>query len=201
MTTEPAAPTDTADPTAPERRAAEAAETLAAEGRPVTNRAVRDRAGVAMAVAAEAARQWNERVAGQAQVPDAPDAVLARFAGLWREAYIVARDQLAAERDALTVRLQASEDEIRSLTEDLSESDARVAELEAALGQSRAEIEHVTRDAEQAAGAAAAEHADALSGERSRADRAEGALGAVTAERDRLLAQLDRRKGSARTNG
>lgn len=39
-----------------QRRAAEAAEDLAAEGAPVTNRTVRQRAGVAMAVAAETAR-------------------------------------------------------------------------------------------------------------------------------------------------
>lgn len=194
MTTEQSAPTDPTtptDPIDPQRRAAAAAEALAAEGRPVTNRAVRERAGVAMAVAAEAASEWNERAAEQAQVPEAPDTLLARFAGIWREAYVVARDQLAAERDALTLRLHASENEVQSLTEDLSESDARVAELEAALGQARAEIEHVTRDAEQAADAAVAEHAAALSGERSRADRAEGALEAVTAERDRLLAQLE----------
>lgn len=163
-----------------QRRAAEAAEALAAEGKPVTNRAVRERAGVAMAVATEAAREWNERAAEQTQVPDAPDAVLARFTGIWREAYTVARDRLDVERDALAARLGTAEGEVASLTQDLTESDARVGELETALEQARAEVERVTRDAEQAAAA-----------ERSRADRAEGALAAVTAERDRLLAQLE----------
>lgn len=185
MTAESTAPTE------PQRRAAEAAEALAAEGKTVTNRAVRERAGVAMAVAVEAARAWNEHTAGLAQVPDAPDTVLARFAGIWREVYTVARDQWTAERAALSVKLQASDDEIRSLTKDLAESDARVAELEAALQQTRAEFDVVTRDAERAAAAADAVQAAALSGERSRADRAEGALEAVTGERDRLLAQLE----------
>lgn len=169
---------------AAKRRAAEAAEALAAEGLPVTNRAVRARAGVSMAVAAEAAGTWNEREAARTHIPEAPESVTARFGGIWREAYSAAHDLFAAERETLTGRLRVAEEESRSLTGDLTTSDGRVAELEA-------ELERVRTDAEQAAAATAAAHAAELSAERSRGDRAEGALGAVTTERDRLLRQIE----------
>ncbi|WP_190243064.1 DNA-binding protein [Arthrobacter globiformis] len=169
---------------APERRAAVAAEALAAEGLPVTSRAVRARAGVSMAVATEAATTWNEREAAQAHIPEAPESVTARFSGIWREAYSAARDLFASERETLTGRLRVVEEDNRSLTADLTTSDGRVAELEA-------ELERVRTDAEQAAASAAAAHAAELSAERSRGDRAEGALGAVTTERDRLLRQIE----------
>lgn len=165
---------------APKRRAAEAAEALAAEGLLVSSRAVRARAGVSMAVANEAATTWNEREAAQAHIPEAPESVTARFGGIWREAYSGARDLFTAERETLTGRLRIAEEEIKSLTADLTTSDARVAELEA-------ELERVRTDAEQAAAAHVAE----LSTERSRGDRAEGALDAVTKERDRLLKQIE----------
>lgn len=164
----------------PKRRATEAAESLAAEGLAVTSRAVRARAGVSMAVATEAATTWNERVAAQLHIPEVPESVTARFGGIWREAYAAARDAFAAEREALTGRLRAAEEENKSLADDLTTSDARVAELEAALARAQT-------DAAQAVAAHAAE----LSAERSRGDRAEGALDAVTTERDRLLKQIE----------
>ncbi|WP_426303137.1 hypothetical protein [Arthrobacter sp. R-11] len=176
---------------APERRAAEAAEALAAEGVPVTNRAVRAKAGVSMAVAAEAATTWNQRAAAQVHIPEAPEFVTARFGGIWREAYSAARDLFAAERETLTGRLRVAEEENRSLTADLTTSDGRVAELEAELERVRTDLERVRTDAEQAAAAATAAHAAELSAERSRGDRAEGALDAVTKERDRLLKRLE----------
>lgn len=169
---------------APERRAAEAAEALAAEGLSVTSRAVRARASVSMAVATEAATTWNEREAAQVHIPEMPESVTLRFGGIWRAAYSAARDLFAAERETLTGRLRVADEENRSLTGDLTVSDRRVAEVEA-------ELERVRADAEQAAAAAAAAHAAELSAERSRGDRAEGALDAVTKERDRLLKQLE----------
>ena len=182
----------------PQRRAAVAAKALAAEGKPVTNRTVRERAGVAMAVAAEAAREWSAHAVEQTQVPEAPESVRVRVAAIWREAYFAARDEFAAERDSLTGKLHVSDDEIESLTKDLTESEARIAELEAALKLALATAEQAARDAEQAAAAVAAEQIAALVGERSRADRAEGALEVVTAERDRILTQMETARASTR---
>jgi hypothetical protein len=59
---------------APKSRAAEA---VAPEGLTVTNRAVRARAGVSMAIAAEAAGTGNERVGAQAHIPEVPESVTA----------------------------------------------------------------------------------------------------------------------------
>lgn len=168
MADEQTAPTDA------QLKAAAAAESLAAEGQPVTNRTVRQRAGVAMAVAAEAARAWNDAAAQVAAVAELPDTVLARFQGIWREAYIAARDEFAVEREALAIKLRASDEERDALTKDLTDIESRIAQL--------------TADGE----AERADHHRKLAVERSRADRAEGALDAVTAERDRLLAQLER---------
>jgi chromosome segregation ATPase len=185
MTMEPTAPTDA------QQRAAEVAEQLAAEGKPVTNRTVRERAGVAMTVAAEAAREWNERAAAEAAVPELPDTVRARLDGIWRAAYVVARDEFTIERDALGSKLRAAEDEIAGFSQDLTEAEARIEKVEVERDAAQAELQRVTRESEQAAAAAVAEQTSLLAVERSRADRAEGALDAVTAERDRLLAELE----------
>ncbi|HET9871910.1 MAG TPA: DNA-binding protein [Propionibacteriaceae bacterium] len=120
-----------------ECRATEAAEQLAAEGKPVTNRTVRERAGVAMAVAAEAARVWNETAARAAAVPEIPDVVRARLNGVWREAYVAAREEFSTERGALAGKLRVVEDENQSLTKDLTEAEARIDQIQ------------VERDAEQ----------------------------------------------------
>lgn len=117
-------------PTEADRRATAAAEQLAAEGKAVTNRTVRVRAGVAMAVAAEAARAWNEAAGQVVAVPAIPDVVRARFDGIWREAYVSARDEFSTERDALTERLRGAEDENQSLTKDLTEAEARIEQLQ-----------------------------------------------------------------------
>jgi hypothetical protein len=87
-----------------------------------------------------------------------------------------------------------------------AESD--VATLTAAVEELERECERITTDATSAAQRASDEHAAAqalaaekaaelavqFTAERSRADRAEGALGAVTVERDRLLVQLEKRQ-------
>jgi predicted nucleic acid-binding Zn-ribbon protein len=62
------------------------------------------------------------------------------------------------ERETLTGRLRVAKEESSSIMQDLTTSDARVAELEA-------ELERVQTDAEQAAA-----HAAELSAERSRAE-------------------------------
>ncbi|SNS54604.1 replication region DNA-binding N-term [Micrococcales bacterium KH10] len=168
----------------PEERAERAAEELAADGHQVSARAVRERSGVGMSVAAEAARMWNKRAAELAHVPDAPDAVRARFDGIWREAYVAAHEEFVAQRNALADKLRAAEEDRDALTTDLTQAESRIELLQA-------ECDAIRAEATQAAAVAAARHAEELATERSRADRAAGALEAVTAERDRLLAQIE----------
>ena len=161
-----------------EEKAARAAEELAAEGKQVTNRAVRERAGVSMAVAAQAARVWNERAAELENVPDLPDDVRARFQGIWRAAYIAAREEFDESRAAWVSRYEASQQDVDALTKS-------VAELE----------EQLAREQEQAHQAQRAATKELIEAQ-TRAAKAEGALQAVTAERDRLLAELESARGT-----
>jgi len=165
----------------PEQRAAEAAEQLGAEGTPVTARAVRERSGVRMTVAAEAARVWNEREAQAETVPDAPPAVQARFVALWREAVTVAREEFAEARAGWRTRIEQVEGERQALAEE-------VAQIEAERDTVRGEL----TAAHHAATAAAAAAAHDLLEVRSRADRAEARADTVEAERDRLIIERDR---------
>ena len=55
-----------------------------------TARAIREAAGVSMAVAAATARAWNESQ-GPEDVPPVPEAVQLRLAGVWREAVAASR--------------------------------------------------------------------------------------------------------------
>lgn len=130
-----------------QQRAAQAAEALAAEGNPVTNRAVRERAGVSMTVAAEAARAWNEREAEQQSVPEIPDEVRARLDGIWRTAYVAARQDFDEARAGWLGKIEAAEKDAAELTK-------AVAEVEQRLEQER-------QDAQKAQSAAAEELAGA----------------------------------------
>lgn len=164
-----------------EAKAAQAAEALSVEGIPVTARAVRARSGVRMAVAAEAARAWNEAQAQATEVPEMPPAVEARFAAAWREAVLAARAEFAQSQAGWQGRLNAVDAERRALAEDVEKAEAE-------RDQAQAETAGVREEAAEAAAAAA----QALTEQRSRADRAEARAEAVEGERNRLIAERDR---------
>lgn len=168
------------EPTA-EQRAAEAAERLAAEGVSVTARAVRERSGVRMTVATEAARAWNEQEAQAEAVPAPPTAVETRFTAIWREAVTIARQEFAETRAGWRTRVEQAEAEREALA-------GEVAQVEAERDETRRDL---TQAREEAA-TAAARAAEDLTAQRSRADKAEARADAVEAERDRLIAERDR---------
>lgn len=153
----------------PEDRAAAAAETLAAEGVAVTARAVRERSGVRMALASEAARAWNEHQSTEQAIPEAPAAVQARFTALWREAVTLARAEFAEARSGWEARIAKAEQEKNEMADDLGRIEE---ERDEALD-------------------AAAKAEEATSGQRSRADKAEGRAEALEVERDRLIKERD----------
>jgi len=163
----------------PEEKAARAAEELVAEGKPITARAVRERAGVSMAVATDAARTWNERAAELESVPDLPDDVQARFEGVWRAAYVAARKEFDEARAAWVSRYETAQKDVAALTKSVSE-------LEEQLAREQEEVREEQRAMRNEMTAA---HA--------RAAKAEGALEAVTAERDRLLVELESARKAA----
>lgn len=153
----------------PEYRATAAAEALAAEGIPVTARSVRDRSGVRMALAADAARAWNEQQSNEQAVPDAPEAVQARFMALWREAVTVARGEFAEARAGWEAKIAKAKEDCDAMAEDLGKvEDERDKALKKAA------------DAEKE-----------VTAQRSRADKAEGREETLAAERDRLIGERD----------
>lgn len=101
-------------------RALAAAEAIAAEGKPVTMRAVKARAAVATDVAAAAAREWNDEQAALVAVPDAPSAWVSRLDALWPLAYGEARATFSDERAGLLTRVERAETERDEVTAELA---------------------------------------------------------------------------------
>lgn len=167
------------DNATPEEKAETAAEELAAEGKKVTARNVRARAGVAMQVAHAAAQAHNKMTKGDQNVPDVPELVQRRLESVWREAYGAARADFSASRAGWEKAVTLAEEQAAELALLVEEMEG---ETEVLAATSREEAE---RAADQLAAAQAL-----IVLERSRADKAEGALTAVTAERDRLVADL-----------
>lgn len=153
----------------PEERAAAAAEALAAEGITVTARSVRDRSGVRMAIASDAARAWNEQQSKDEDVPEAPAAVQARFAALWREAVTVARAEFAEARAGWEAKIAKAKEDSDAMAEDLGKVED---ERDKALKKASDVEKEVTA-------------------QRSRADKAEGRAETLAGERDRLVRERD----------
>lgn len=180
-----------------EDKAARAAEELAAAGVSVTAAAVRERSGVRMATAAAAAKAWKEqeKKVGDESLEPVPEQLQARFLialeAVWREARAVSRAEYDEARAGWETRIAAAEAETAKLVIAVEELEQHGEQLEAdAAEASQRAAEEVSASRAQAA-EQAQEHATELAAARTRADRAEGALEAVTAERDRLLAQID----------
>ena len=98
--------TEQQNTTTPEDRAEAAARDLVDRGLPVTARAVREAAGVRMAVAAQTARAWKEATAEQPDVvvPEVPDDVTSRLTAIWADAYRTARGSATGARQARRLR-------------------------------------------------------------------------------------------------
>lgn len=131
---------------APEERAESAARDLADRGLAVTARAVRDAAGVRMAIAADAARAWREATVDQneIEVPDMPDDVRGRLGAIWADSYRAAHAALSPERDQLASTVEELRVEVEALTAAVSEveeaRDGAINERDLALdGQRTAE--------------------------------------------------------------
>lgn len=169
-----------------EERALQAAEALAAADQPVTARSVRERAGVAMAVASAAATAWNEKVAAAEAVPDMPDDVLRRFAGVWAAAHEQAKGAFTEERDGLRAYVREVEAERDGLVSDLEQEESRreqeVAAVEGQLEEARLVITDRERQLEEQRERyeeQVAAQQDELIETRTRAERAEAALTAL----------------------
>lgn len=133
-----------------------------------------------MNVAAEVARPWNERAAGQQNVPEIPDEVRVRLDGIWRTSYVPAHQDFDEARAGWVQKVETVEKDAAELTK-------AVAELEQRIEQERDESQKAQSAAAQELAEARTESAEA----QTRAAKLEGALEAVTAEHDRLLTELE----------
>ncbi|MDY7541796.1 DNA-binding protein [Cryobacterium sp. 5B3] len=163
-----------------------AADQLAAEGASVTAAAVRERSGVRMATAAAAAKDWKAREKKVVEEPTepVPEQLQARFLAVWQEARALARAEFNERREVFEAKLRASDGEVTKLV-------AVVEELEQECERIDTEARGAAQLAAENLAAVRTRATEEIAVERSRADRAEGALSAVTAERDRLLVQLE----------
>lgn len=162
-------------------KAKAAIEELQAEGIAITARAVRERAGVAMSVAAEAAREANAEAEKADQVPEISDKLQRRFAAIWGEAVREAREEHAAEREGWRSQLAEANDAADAYKTEAAEAhDQEHAERERAeallaeLERYRDAVQNYEREL-----AVAMERVKGLEGER---DRLTGLLKALTPE-------------------
>lgn len=165
----------------PEDRAEAAARDLADRGLAVTARAVREEAGVRMAVAAATARAWKQAAAEEDKrgvtVPDVPEDVHSRLTAIWADAYRMAWATLVPERDRLAEQVATLDTEVEALTGAVTEVEA---ERDQATATAAARIE--TLEADLMTARANLQEAAAV---------AQARVSALEAERDRLTAHVN----------
>lgn len=177
-------PTNSEQPETPESRAEAVARDLVDTGRTVTARAVREAAGVRMAVAAEVARAWREAATDEPEVivPPVPEDVTGRLNAIWADSYRAAFSAVSPERDRLAHRVKELEDEVEKTIAEVTslEADKERADLESGEANERA------KQAEARADKSIHEARET----EARTTAAENRATAAEAERDRIEARM-----------
>ena len=157
-------------------RARVAADELSAEGEMVTARAVRSRAEVSMAVAAQIAREWKTAAETERAIPEIPSRVQVRVEGLWKEAIETVRKEFETERQGWQTRLEELSQERDELIKEVTNLETKTSELQDTITAAHQENAATIKGLEAA-----------LTTVTSRADRAEAQVEALQVERDRLI--------------
>lgn len=157
-------------------RARVAADELSAEGEMVTARAVRTKAEVSMAVAAQIAREWKTAAETERTIPEIPSRVQVRVEGLWKEAIETVREEFETERQGWQTRLEELNQERDELIKEVTNLETKTSELQDTITTAHKENAATIKDLEAA-----------LTTVTSRADRAEAQVEALQEERDRLI--------------
>lgn len=178
-----------------ESEAARAAEALEAEGLAVTARAVRQRAGVQMAVAAKVAREWKARAVAADAVPDMPDVVQARVEGLWAEAVRAARAEHAQAVVGWQSQVSQVEEErdeaLVAIDEQVEAASVERERLQAENTRLQQDVDRLTSENQQAR-----EDLETMSVERAAArEEAAEARGQINALREQLEAVREQADG------
>lgn len=125
----------------PEERAEDAARDLSDRGQRVTARAVRELAGVQMSVANSVAKAWNEALSTDSvDIPEVPNDVQGRLAGIWADAYRAAYYEVTPERDRLAAQIKELRNEYDSLLNDFADLES---EYKTAINAKEVALEEV----------------------------------------------------------
>lgn len=141
----------------PEERARQALIAMVDAGQSPTARAVRQRSGVAMQIAADTVAAWKRERDGEAQAPPVPADVMTRLTAVWADAYTAAdaihrpaREaadqqvaQLSDERDGLLSDVSDLETQVEKRDRDLEDLHAQLAEARSETGVLQARLEEV----------------------------------------------------------
>ena len=141
----------------PEERARQALIAMLDAGQSPTARAVRQRSGVAMQIAADTVAAWKRERDGEAQAPPVPADVMTRLTAVWADAYAAAdaihrpaREaadqqvaQLSEERDGLLSDVSELETQVEKRDRDLEDLQAQLAEARSENGVLQARLDEV----------------------------------------------------------
>ena len=141
----------------PEERARQALIAMLDAGQSPTARAVRQRSGVAMQIAADTVAAWKRERDGEAQAPPVPADVMTRLTAVWADAYAAAdaihrpaREaadqqvaQLSEERDGLLSDVSDLETQVEKRDHDLEDLHAQLAEARSENGVLQARLDEV----------------------------------------------------------
>lgn len=125
----------------PEARARQALVAMVDAGEAPTARAVRQRSGVAMQVAADIVAAWKRERDAETQTPPVPADVQTRLSAIWVEAYAAAEAIHRPARDAADVHAAQLAEERDGLLSDVAELEGQVAERDGELAEARRRLE------------------------------------------------------------
>ena len=171
--------------TTPEDRAETAARDLTDRGLAVTARAVREAAGVRMAVAAQTAKAWREasQEDNAVTIPETPEDVKGRLDAIWADAYRAALAAVTPERDRLAAEAETLRAEVEALTVAVTEVEDERDQAQTKASEEKARADQTDRDLQETIQALHQAQADTTSRDQQ--------LTALEKDRDRLSKQLD----------
>lgn len=131
MPNQPQKPTPSSN--TPRGRARQAAQDLLDQDQPITARSVREAARVSAEVAADVAREFNERQQKREAAPKPPQVVMARLKAVWADAYLAAQETWKTQKETLEAEVKTANQEIQTSAKAILETREQLAALQTRL--------------------------------------------------------------------
>lgn len=125
----------------PEERARQVLVAMLDAGEAPTARAVRQRSGVAMQVAADVVAAWRRERDAETKAPPVPPDVQTRLVAVWAQAYAAAEAIHRPARDAADQLVAQLAEERDGLLSDVAELETRVEQRDRSIAQVRGQLE------------------------------------------------------------